>query len=174
MSPKKRKKRTPKRLKGWNRWIWSALLFFLFLGWFYPVIGGIAMLCMFAPVVYAALRGKRKWCVTFCPRGIFNDVLLKRLSRNRQIPRFFSSTGFKLFFLTFLMYNFYTGLVNAYPNPVLMGRVFVKLISITTALTILLGVVFHPRTWCAFCPMGFMSNIAIFIRRAWGLKTPTK
>lgn len=174
MIKKKRKKRTPKRLKSWNRYIWSALLLFLLIGWFYPIIGAIALVCMLAPVIYSAFQGKRKWCVTFCPRGIFNDVLLKRISQNREIPRFFKSTGFKVVFLAFLMYNFYTGISNAFPNPVQIGRVFLKLISLTTAITILLGIVFHPRTWCAFCPMGFMSNLVIFIRRAWQVKTPTK
>lgn len=169
----KRKKRLPKRLRGWNRYLWSALLVFLMIGWFYPVIGIIALTCMLAPVIVAAIKGKRQWCVTFCPRGVFNDVLLSQLSRQQTIPRIFFSRLFRVGFLVFLMYNFYTGVVQAYPSITGIGMVFVRMVSLTTALTIILGVVFHPRTWCAFCPMGFMANIAIYIRRAWIDPTPS-
>lgn len=139
---------------------------FLFIGWFFPIIGVVALICMIAPVVMSIIKGQRKWCAVFCPRGVFNDVILKRISRNKKIPRIFHSNIFKVSFLVFLIYNFYTGISNA-QNILEIGIVFFKIINITTALTILLGIIFHPRSWCAFCPMGFLSNLSIFIKRAW-------
>ncbi|MFW6269989.1 MAG: 4Fe-4S binding protein [Bacillota bacterium] len=159
----------PQRLKGWNRYIWIVLLIFISLGWFFPVIGLIALICMFAPVIIASVRGKRSWCVSFCPRGVFNDIVLKKLSRNDKIPRILHSKVVKIGFMIFLFYQFIIGIMNA-GSIAGVGLVLVRIISLTTVITILLGVVFHPRSWCAFCPMGFLSNISIYIKRAWSLK----
>jgi len=32
-------------------------------------------------------------------------------------------------------------------------------------ITIIVGVVFHYRTWCAFCPMGYLATVVIKIRK---------
>ncbi|MFW6264727.1 MAG: 4Fe-4S binding protein [Bacillota bacterium] len=164
---------TPKRLKGLNKYIWTILLLFLFIGWFYPIIGFIALICMLAPVIVAALQGTRRWCAFFCPRGVFNDVVLRKLNKSKKIPAIFNNNLFKIAFLIFLFYNFFSGVLAA-NSLVEIGAVFVQMVSITTAMTILLGLVFHPRTWCAFCPMGFLSNIAILLRKSWGLKKNKK
>ena len=156
----------PERLKGWNRYNWTFLLIFLSLGWFFPVLGLVALVCMIAPVIVALIKGKRRWCVTHCPRGVFNDVLLKKLSQNQQIPRILHSIWVKIGFIIFLSYRLYTGLVSA-TGLVDVGFVLVKIVSLTTVLTIFLGIVFHPRAWCAFCPMGFLSNLVISVKRAW-------
>lgn len=166
---KKKKKKLPRRLRGWNRFTWTALITFLILGWFFPIIGIIAITCMLAPVLVAIAKGKRQWCVTFCPRGTFNDVILKRISRNQKIPRLFHTTIFKVGFLAFLLYNFYQG-ITAAQSLADIGFVFFRIISLTTGITIFLGIIFHPRSWCAFCPMGFLSNVVIFIKRAWGIE----
>ena len=39
-----------------------------------------------------------------------------------------------------------------------MGMVFLRVILITTLLGIVLGVFFHQRTWCTFCPMGSIAS----------------
>ncbi|MEJ6949889.1 4Fe-4S binding protein [Natronospora cellulosivora (SeqCode)] len=158
----------PKRLKGLNKYIWTILIVFLVIGWFYPLIGLIALICMLAPVVMASIKGSRKWCVYFCPRGVFNDVILRRLNKSKKIPAIFHNTFLKIAFLIFLFYNFFTGILSA-NSLVEVGAVFIQMVSITTGMTILLGLVFHPRTWCAFCPMGFLSNIAILLKKSWGL-----
>ncbi|MFW6256791.1 MAG: 4Fe-4S binding protein [Bacillota bacterium] len=159
----------PQRLQGWNKYIWIMLLFFISLGWFYPIIGLVALTCMFAPVIVASITGKRSWCVNFCPRGIFNDIVIKKFSRNTQIPKILHSKPVKIGFMVFLFYQFIIGLINA-SGLAEAGLVLVRIISLTTVITVLLGVVFHPRSWCAFCPMGFLSNISIYIKRAWSLK----
>ena len=39
-----------------------------------------------------------------------------------------------------------------------MGLVIVRMIIATTVLTIGLGIVYQPRTWCLVCPMGTMAH----------------
>ncbi|MFA7467060.1 MAG: glutaredoxin family protein [Desulfotomaculaceae bacterium] len=43
--------------------------------------------------------------------------------------------------------------------------------SLTTAMTIVLGYVYSQRTWCGFCPMGFLSTLSIKARRSLKAKT---
>ena len=44
-------------------WIFFA---YVILGWFYPVVGFIAIICMFGPVLTSIWRG-RWWCGNVCP-----------------------------------------------------------------------------------------------------------
>ena len=39
-----------------------------------------------------------------------------------------------------------------------MGMVFVLLLTVTTGVGIVLALVYRPRSWCAFCPMGSMAG----------------
>jgi len=144
---------------------WLLLLVFLIIGWVYPLIGMAALVCMMAPVIVGIIKGNKKWCSMFCPRGVFNDVILSRISRKVKHPRILNKDYFKTGFLLFIMFNFISGILKAWPDPILMGLVFVRMVSITTAITIIVGVVFHHRTWCAFCPMGYLAAVAIKIRK---------
>ncbi len=156
------------KTKAFRSYIWSVLVVFLIIGWFYPIVGFAALVCMAAPVVVAAIRGKRSWCAHFCPRGIFSDVILSKISRKVKAPAFLRSTWFKILFLIFLLGNMVWGLANASTLGE-AGMVFVRLVSITTAVAIVLGYVYHQRTWCGFCPMGFLASLTIRLRKIWGI-----
>jgi polyferredoxin len=43
-------------------------------------------------------------------------------------------------------------------DPLHWGRVFWMMCVITTAVGIPLALLYHPRTWCAFCPIGTAQN----------------
>ncbi|WP_066639952.1 4Fe-4S binding protein [Desulfolucanica intricata] len=143
---------------------WSILVVFLIIGFFYPAIGVLALICMLAPVLMAAFSGKRKWCALFCPRGIFYDVLLVKISKNVKPPDFLRTTAFKVAFLLFLIGNLIYGLAKS-DNIAEAGLVFVRLVSLTTAIAIVLGFYYQQRTWCGFCPMGFLAVLTIKLRK---------
>lgn len=146
---------------------WSILVVFLVAGWFFPPLGIAALVCMLAPVIVAAASGKRRWCGMFCPRGIFSDVILARISRHKKAPAILTSTYFKVGVLVFLMGNMVVGVINARGDLAAIGLVFVRLVSLTTAVAIVLGYVYSQRTWCGFCPMGFLATLSIKARRRW-------
>ncbi len=52
-----------------GRALYWILPIYLVLGYFYPVVGLLALICMIAPVAFAVRRG-RWWCGNACPRGI--------------------------------------------------------------------------------------------------------
>lgn len=140
-----------------HQWIWLALLLFLAVGMVYPVIGAIALICMVAPVLVAFFQG-RSWCGTYCPRGSFNDVLLSKISFKGKIPALLTQPWFRSTFLILLMSAFAFQLVRVWGNPTAIGWVFVRMITVTTLITLVLGVLYQPRTWCRICPMGTIAK----------------
>ena len=132
------------------------LLIFLTIGLFYPIIGFIAIICMAGPVVLAFFKG-RYWCGHICPRGSFYDKLLFHLSPHKPAPAFLRSKGFRIFMLGLILTVFSTQMYFAWGDLAAMGAVFINLILITTAVGIVLGIVYHQRTWCTFCPMGTLA-----------------
>ena len=152
---------------------WIMLILFLIIGWKFPIIGTAAVFCMVAPVVTASWKEGRVWCGSHCPRGKFNDNLLSKISRSVEIPSFFKTKYFRFGFFLFLIYNFMTGIMNAEGNWAAIGLVFYKIIFITTIITISLGVIFHQRTWCAFCPMGSLSALVVKLKRKF-ISNPTQ
>jgi len=154
-----------------SEFAWVLLIVFLLVGWKFPIIGTIAVFCMVAPVIVASWKEGRVWCGSHCPRGKFNDNLLSKISRSAQIPSFFKTVYFRVAFFLFLIYNFVTGIMNSGGNWTAIGLVFYKIIFITTMITVSLGVIFHQRIWCTFCPMGSLSALVIKIKRKFATDT---
>lgn len=140
-----------------QQYLFWILLVFLAVGIIYPVIGLLAIICMLAPVALAPYKG-RFWCGNFCPRGSFYDNVLARLSPQKPIPAFFRSNSFRTFMVLFIMGVFGIQMYFAWGNIGAMGAVFVQIILITTIIGIILGVMYHQRTWCSFCPMGTLAS----------------
>jgi ferredoxin-type protein NapH len=147
-----------------HKWSWSILLLFCIVGLFYPIIGIAALICMLAPVIVSFFKG-RFWCGNFCPRGSFSDLFLAKISNKLQVPKFLKNQWFKLVFLILLMTSFAIQLYIAWGSLANVGAVFVRMIIITTILTIILGTIYSHRTWCTICPMGTMAYYIAKINR---------
>ncbi len=88
-----------------GRALYWILPIYLVLGYFYPVVGLLALICMIAPVAFAVRRG-RWWCGNACPRGNFYDRVLAKYSPHRPIPAFVRTFGFRLFMVLFIFAMF--------------------------------------------------------------------
>jgi polyferredoxin len=84
---------------------------------------------------------------------------MKPLSVGRNIPGFFKNIYFRIGVLVFLMLIMTMNLILRWPNPYNIGRFFVLLLTITTAVGILLAIIFHQRSWCSVCPIGTVINL---------------
>lgn len=156
----KRRKRVPELLPARRKGasiLWWFLPVTIVGGWFYPVLGYAMMVCMIAPVAVSAARG-RYWCGWFCPRGSFFDYVMRRFSRNKPAPAWMRSTPFRIGMIVFLMTVMSVQIAAVWPDPWAIGFVFIKLLAITTVVGMVLAVLYKPRTWCGFCPMGTMSS----------------
>lgn len=141
-----------------HQWSWIALVLFCCIGSFFPVIGVLALICMLAPVVVSFFKG-RMWCGSFCPRGSFNDIVLAKVSKKLHIPKLFKQKWFKILILALVMGGFVLQIIYAQLSLEGIGQVFVRMILVTTLLSIILGVIFNQRTWCSICPMGTMAKL---------------
>lgn len=137
--------------------LYWIILAYLAIGYFYPVIGFLAIICMIAPVAFAVRKG-RWWCGNACPRGNFYDNVLARFSPHRPIPQFVRTKAFRVFMVMFIFAMFGIQMYRAWGDWNAMGRVFWTIILITTIVGVTLAFVYAPRTWCSFCPMGTLSS----------------
>ena len=142
-------------IKGYP--LYWILFAYLILGWFFPVVGWVAIICMFGPVLTSIWRG-RWWCGHVCPRGNMYDRLLSKYSPHRPIPKFLRSFGFRLFMVFFIFTMFGVQMYFAWGDWGAMGRVFWNIIVMTTIVGITFSFIYAPRTWCSFCPMGSISS----------------
>lgn len=141
--------------KGWP--LYWIFLVYLVVGYFYPAVGIVAIVCMVAPVAIAIYRG-RWWCGNACPRGNAFDRLLAKYSPHRPIPKFVRSFGFRLFVVLLVFSVFAVQMYSAWGDVNAMGRAFWFVILVTTIVGVVLAFIYAPRTWCTFCPMGTLSS----------------
>ncbi len=129
---------------------------YIIIGWFYPIIGLLALACMVGPVLTSIWKG-RWWCGHVCPRGNMYDRLISKYSPHRPIPAFVRTFGFRLFmvFFIFTMFGIQLSFAQSWAD---VGRVFWTIITMTTVVGVTLSFIYAPRTWCSFCPMGTISS----------------
>ncbi len=144
--------------------LYWIIIAYIIVGWFYPVVGLIALICMIGPVMTSIWKG-RWWCGHVCPRGNMYDRLLSKYSPHKPIPAFVRTFGFRLFMVFFIFSMFGIQLTFTVPwseGGLAMwsgiGRVFWTIIVMTTIVGVTLSFIYAPRTWCSFCPMGTISR----------------
>ncbi len=154
MAPKTKRFHRHYETKGFP--IYWIIIAYIIIGWFYPIIGLLAFICMVGPVLTSIWRG-RFWCGNICPRGNLYDRLLSKYSPHRPIPRFVRTFGFRLFmvFFIFTMFGIQLSFAESWAD---VGRVFWNIIVMTTIVGVTLSFIYAPRTWCSFCPMGSISR----------------
>lgn len=127
-------------------------------GWKYPFLGYFIPLCMVLGMGIGLARG-RKWCDWVCPRGSFYDTWVKSISPKKAIPELLKKISFRIAVLIFLMSVMTLNLVLRWPDPYKIGHFFVMLLTVTTAIGIVLALFFHQRCWCYICPIGTLINL---------------
>lgn len=141
-----------------NQWLllWIVVIT-ISLGWKYPLLGYTVPLAMLTGIIGSFIRG-RYVCGNLCPRGAFLERLISWLSFNRKIPLFFKDMRFRIVALFALMgLMMYRGFQNP-SDPWHWGYVFWSLCLFTTVIAVVMAIIVHPRTWCAFCPIGTLQN----------------
>ncbi len=144
--------------RRWQRFSLWLLPVIVIGGLFWPYLGYAVAAMMVFFLTMAVFRG-RFWCGWFCPRGAFLEVAWAPLSRRRQVPAFFKSTSFRWAVFVLLMAFMLLRVWQAGTDAEMIGAVFITMCLLTTLIALPLGVVFQPRTWCTFCPMGTLQGV---------------
>lgn len=147
-----RKKRS--RLQTYT---WLGLPLVVVAGWFYPKLGYLLLGCMVGAIGIAVYKG-RAWCDWMCPRGSFYDLFLQKISMNKKIPAFFRKSGVRIFFLTTLISVLGNQIYIHWGDVDAIGLAMVMILTVTTIVGIILGIIYQQRIWCRICPMGTLGN----------------
>ncbi len=168
MSQARGSRQAQRRIR-WRRGVQWGLLWIVLvtiaLGWRYPWLGFSVPIVMLSGLIGSLFNG-RFVCGNLCPRGSFYDRLLPGVSRNRPIPTWLRSRTLRWGLVALLMGLMVVRILEDPGDPMHWGRVFWLMCVVTTALGTILAVLIHPRTWCAFCPMGTMQSALGGQRRA--------
>lgn len=116
----------------------------LVLGFIYPLVGYFMFVCMFAAIAISFFNG-RYWCYWACPRGIFFDEYLNKISLKKKIPALFKHTAFRLLWIAILMSMLTFRFIQSNGNIYVLGKALVLLLTITTAVGVVLGLVYNSR-----------------------------
>ncbi|MFO8081665.1 MAG: 4Fe-4S binding protein [Armatimonadota bacterium] len=148
------------RSKNTLRWVMGGLFVALVTaGWLVPWFGYFVPVCMIGGLVPAFFIG-RKWCDWTCARGSFLESAVATLAGDRPVPKLLRSTGFRVGVMALLFAMFGFRITQLWGEWVALGGFFVMFLTATTVVAIVLGMIYQPRSWCAFCPIGTISKWA--------------
>ena len=151
-----------KKKKHWYEYLWIWAILYFALGFFNILFAWFGMIDFLVPLGIAIFGGNKFFCNHLCGRGQLFSKLGGDLkcSRTKPTPRWMSSKwfryGFLIFFLTmFGNMVFQTYLVGAGASSL---REAYSLMLTSLLLGLIVMVLYKPRTWCTFCPMGTMTQ----------------
>lgn len=145
-------------LSDLHRWLLASVMVgTILLGWQWPVFGFIVPVTMAVGIGGSFLRG-RYVCGNICPRGSFYDTVFRALGGTRPVPALLTGMRFRWAALAVLMSMMTLQIAQNPSDPMHWGRVFWLVCLVTTLLGVGLGMIYRPRTWCSFCPVGTLAN----------------
>ena len=132
--------------KKWYDYLWIVSATYLILGFFNILFAWIGLLCFFIPLLIAIFGGDKMYCNKFCGRGQLFDLLGNKLglSRKKDIPKFLRSKWFRYGFLIFFFIMFFNMLFSVMLTSTVLGLITM--------------ILYKPRSWCVYCPMGTMTQ----------------
>ncbi len=152
-----------KNEKKWYDYLWIGELLYWVLGLCNILFAWLGMLFFTIPMLVALIGGSKAYCNRFCGRGQLLGLLGEKLSRNAPPPRFLRSRWFRYGFLAFFLVMFElpwqwarVDMVAPWIAQFAFGFYGVMLTS--TVLGLVTMVLFRPRSWCVYCPMGTMTQ----------------
>jgi polyferredoxin len=127
-------------------------------GYFYPVIG-LAVPALMLLALAINFRSRRLFCSSVCPNGRALSVVAVPASRGRRLPAFLVEPGMRRILCGFMLFCMVNLLVRYGGGGIAaVGRVFWSVYLIAVGISVVVGMAFKPRSWCAFCPMGTLQD----------------
>jgi ferredoxin-type protein NapH len=126
-------------------------------GFFYPVLG-LAVPALMVIALVMNVRSRRSFCAGACPNGKFLAIAVKPVSRNKRIPRALVSPHFRRMLCGVMMFCVIGLFFRGYPDYSVIGRAFWSIYLIALSAGIIFGLIYKPRAWCTFCPLGTLQD----------------
>ena len=122
------------------------------------LLAGLSLFLWLALVMGFGIVKGRYFCNWMCPRGSFWDAYLSRLSRKRRVPGLFRHFVWRLLWMALLMGMFIAAIISNRGDWSALGLRLTFMVLGTTVVGLVLGVLYHQRIFCMFCPFGTMAN----------------
>jgi hypothetical protein len=153
---------------GIQGWSWIITIVWMIIANIWKPFGLYGFVCMFTPIVIALSGRGKMHCARICPRGSFIATFTKKISLGLRRPSFTKTRKFRRILWGIMMGTFAILLIWAIPKGVyVLGNTVLVFMETATALAFIAGVLFTPRAWCTFCPMGFTTgNIRTLLGKA--------
>jgi len=126
-------------------------------GFFLPELGLLVIALMLAAIAMNARRS-RSFCSGVCPNGRSLSASLGKISAGKKLPRFLYSREFRRALCGLLMFAVVSFLIQSDGSLARIGRVFWSVYIAAIGVSVVTGLLFKPRAWCAFCPMGTLQD----------------
>lgn len=147
----------------------SVFIAVILAGGFFVPYAGLAAPLLIAVAVIANFRSSRWFCARACPRGIVLGGLGPGLSRFRKMPGALYSDGARKGACAFMVACAVGQTLRLLPRFDAIGRFFWLICAISFVLSILMAILYKPRSWCAVCPVGTLQST---LRRGGGRSRP--
>ena len=176
--------------KKWSEYLWLVTIPYFVLGYFNIMFAWIGMIFFMTPLAFAIFKGNKTYCHNYCERGQFYTVVGKKLSRNKPMPKFMTTSAFRYGFLTFFMVMFANMIFTTYLvfssaqdlkevvtlfwtfklpwNYVVTSDIptwvvqyafgFYSMMLTSASLGFITMILYKPRSFCVYCPMGTMTQ----------------
>ncbi|SDK02532.1 4Fe-4S binding protein [Natronincola ferrireducens] len=141
------------------KWSWIFMVLFFTLAIVDIRFGILGLLCMGTPVYLALRGGGRVHCAKYCPRGSLFGVFLDKVSFRNNLPKSFKTKTVKNIMLVWMLGMFSISLVMAGGDFTKTAFAIVRMMTVSTLVGVVMGVVFQPRSWCTVCPMGYATGL---------------
>jgi hypothetical protein len=146
-------------LPGIQGWSWIITVIWMTIANIWKPFGLFGFVCMLTPVVIALSGRGKMHCARICPRGSFIAVFTGKISLGLRRPAFTKTRRFKWIVWGLMMGTFLILLIWAVPRGVyVLGNTVLVFMETATALGFVSGILFTPRAWCTYCPMGFTTG----------------
>lgn len=145
-----------------KRWIpsiqgWSYIITIIWMtiANIWKPFGLFGFVCMFTPILIALSGRGKMHCARICPRGSLIWKIGKAVNLGLKKPQFMNTNLFKSIVWALMMGSFIVMLIIVIPKGIYAtGNAVLIFMEIATGLAILSGILFTPRAWCTYCPMG--------------------
>ncbi len=130
-------------------------------GLFVPYVGLLLLVMMFTIVVLGLFKG-RYFCGNICPHGYVFDNVLVKFSRDKKTPIILKGVLISVLYFLFFMGMFASVVYKSYKSDNFIEALSYALSTMYLTVTIVsvtIGLIFSPRTFCHFCPQGSIQTI---------------
>lgn len=126
-------------------------------GFFYPAMGLLVIALMLIAIA-TNLRHRRSFCAGICPNGRALSAGLGKISAGKKLPRFLQAKEIRRAICGILLFTVVAFLSKSDGSLAQIGRVFWSVYVGAIGVSLITGLLFKPRAWCAFCPMGTLQD----------------